>query len=106
MSQENVEIVRRCYEVFDRGEIDVAFETCARFRARPVAGDRYRPGHLPREFRRLTEQFAENWESLGMRQTSSSMPGACGDAFHEPPPGQGRTRCRLAASGWARSATG
>ena len=29
MSQENVEIARRCYEALSRGDFDAAFEDCA-----------------------------------------------------------------------------
>ena len=65
MSQENVEIVRRCYEAFDRGDIDVAFEDFAPdFEldlSRAIGIDR--GTYNLAQFRRLTEQFAENWES-------------------------------------------
>jgi len=65
MSQENVEIVRRCYEAFDRGDLDAAFEDFAPDFAldlsRAIGIDR--GTYNLAQFRRLTEQFAENWES-------------------------------------------
>ena len=65
MSQENVEIVRRCYEAFDRGDIDVAFEDFAPdFEldlSRAIGIDR--GTYSLAQFRRLTESFTENWES-------------------------------------------
>ena len=65
MSQENVEIARRNYEAFDRGDIDVAFEDFAPdFEldlSRAIGIDR--GTYNLAQFRRLTEQFAETWES-------------------------------------------
>ena len=65
MSQENVEIVRRCYEAFDRGDLDAAFEDFAPdFEldlSRAIGIDRGM--YTLAQFRRLTESFAENWES-------------------------------------------
>ena len=65
MSQENVEIVRRSYEAFDRGDIDVAFEDFAPdFEldlSRAIGIDR--GTYNLAQFRRLTESFTENWES-------------------------------------------
>ena len=66
MPQENLEIVRRCYEAFDRGDIDVAFEDFAPdFEldlSRAIGIDR--GTYSLAQFRRLTEQFAETWESV------------------------------------------
>jgi ketosteroid isomerase-like protein len=65
MSQENVEIVRRCYEAFDRGDLDAAFEDFAPdFEldlSRAIGIDRGM--YTLAQFRRLTESFAESWES-------------------------------------------
>jgi ketosteroid isomerase-like protein len=66
MSQENVEIARRSYEAFDRGDIDAAFEDFAPdFEldlSRAIGIDRSM--YNLAQFRRLTEQFAETWESV------------------------------------------
>src|SRR2546423_70825 len=66
MSQENVEIVRRSYEALDRGDIDAAFEDFAPDfeldMSRAIGMDRSM--YSLAQFRRLTEQFAETWESV------------------------------------------
>ena len=65
MSQENVEIVRRSFEVFNRGDVDAAFEDFAPdFEldlSRAIGIDR--GTYNLAQFRRLTESFAETWES-------------------------------------------
>ena len=66
MSQENLEAVRRSFEAFNRGDLDAAFEDFAPdFEldlSRAIGIDR--GTYSLAEFRRLTEQFAETWESV------------------------------------------
>jgi ketosteroid isomerase-like protein len=66
MSQENVEMARRSIEAFNRGDVDAAFEDFAPdFEldlSRAIGIDR--GIYNVAQFRRLTEQFAESWESV------------------------------------------
>jgi ketosteroid isomerase-like protein len=65
MSQENLEIVRRSFEAFNRGDLDAAFEDFAPdfeldfSRSISIARGTYNLA----QFRRLNESFAEIWES-------------------------------------------
>ena len=66
MSQENVELARRSYEAWHRGEVDAASEDFAPdFEldlSRAIGMDR--GTYNLAQFRRLSESFAETWESL------------------------------------------
>jgi ketosteroid isomerase-like protein len=66
MSQENVEIVRRNYAAFGRGDLDTAFEDFAPdFEldlSRAIGIDR--GVYNLAQFRRLAESFLELWESV------------------------------------------
>jgi ketosteroid isomerase-like protein len=66
MSQENLEIIRRNYEAFGRGDIDAAFEDFAPDfeldMSRAIGIDR--GTYTLAQFRRLSESFIEIWESV------------------------------------------
>ena len=66
MSQENVEIARAAWEALDRGDVGVLEELAApdaKFdQSRAVGTDR--GVYTVTEFRRLTEQFINTWESV------------------------------------------
>ncbi len=64
MSQENVEIARRCYEALSRGDFDAAFEDCAPDfeldSSRAIGIDR--GTYNLAQTRRLAESFADTLE--------------------------------------------
>jgi ketosteroid isomerase-like protein len=66
MSQENVEMVRRCYEAFNRGDFDAAFEDFAPDfeldMSRAIGIDRGM--YNLAQFRRLAESFADTLETV------------------------------------------
>jgi ketosteroid isomerase-like protein len=69
MSQENVEIVRRNYEAFGRGDVHAAFEDFAPDfeldMSRAIGTDR--GVYSLNQFRRLSEEFLEAWETVQVR---------------------------------------
>ena len=66
MSQENVKIVRQAWEALDRGELDVLEALAAPDaeidQSRAVGTDR--GVYTVPEFRRLTQQFIDTWQSV------------------------------------------
>ncbi len=66
MSQENVEMARRCYEAYNRGDFDAAFEDFAPDfeldMSRAIGIDRGM--YNLAQFRRLAESFADTLETV------------------------------------------
>jgi ketosteroid isomerase-like protein len=66
MSQENVEMARRSYEAWHRGDVDAAFEDFAPDfeldMSRAIGTDR--GIYSLNQMRRLTEEFHEAWETI------------------------------------------
>ena len=66
MSKENVEIARHNYEAWHRGDVDAAFEDCAPDfeldMSRAIGMDR--GIYSLNQWRRLTEEFWELWDSV------------------------------------------
>jgi ketosteroid isomerase-like protein len=68
MSQENVEIVRRAYDAFNRGDIDAAFKAVApdfEFdMSRAVGFNIDRDVYDLIQFRRLFDEYVGSWEAF------------------------------------------
>src|SRR6476620_4330104 len=95
MSQDNVEMARRSYEAWHRGDVDAAFEDFAPDfeldMSRAIGTDRGVYSLIPVPTP-LGGVLGGLGDGSGRGRRSHRCRGARGHGFHEPPPGPGRDR--------------